>query len=286
MNKGWPSLDPVLSPVFPGSGYPPVFEHPDAFYETSDRDLRLGPLVQFERLGFKQPTAQDALDPAWGLSPHSTVLDYRNQFDQPYASSEIVRRIDIQRCIEVDPDQITPAGVAFELVHWRVPVGAVCVLEQIPTIWDDVSAIDDDGEAFFSYAGLNGERLCRSELQHPDPAISEPLRWRFHLTFTDDPSREAPTVIPDMTYLGPVLPAEIQGHPITPPWSDARYGANNRWAELQQFLAPSSSIVRFWVTLSGPVDRFRVRVGARLGGFVQHGGRRGAALDAVQIRRV
>lgn len=278
-HNGMPGRDPWVPQDYPGSGFFGVFEH-------SEADLQLGTLVQFERMGFKQPTAQEALDPNWGLSPLSTELDYSNQFTSPYSSSEIVRRIDVQRCIDVDPDQITPAGVAFELVHWRVQSGAIMVLEQIPTIWDDVTALDDQGVEIFSYSSLNGERLCRDELIHPDPAVLEPLRWRFHLTFSEDPSRHAPSATPDMTYVGPILPFEIVGHPITPSWTDARYGALNRWAELQQFLVPSSAIVHYWVALTGPVDRFRVRVGARLGGFTQLGGRRGAALDAVQVRRV
>lgn len=281
MVEGLPSLDPRTAPLYPGTGFFGEFEH-----SYSDRGLRLGPLVQYERMGFPIPSADEARVEAWGIGPKSTDLDFRNQFSQPYSSSEIVRRLDIQRCIAVDPNAIVTTGVAFELAHWRVPASAVLVLEQIPTIFDDVTALDDQGIPLFAYGSINGERLCRSELVHTDPAVIEPLTWEFHLTYTDDPDNTSLGLANEMAYLGPVLPQEILGNAISPPWTDLRYGSNNRWAEMQQFLAPSSVIVRYWIVLRGPQDRFRVRVGTRLGGFWQLGGRRGAALDAVQVRRV
>lgn len=278
--SGLPSLDPGQADHYPGSGFFGVFD-------SGQVELHKGTLSQFEELGFRMPSAQEARDtPGWGLDPDSTDLDRRNQYTQPYASSESVRRIDVQRCVDVSASEIIPSGVAFELVHWRSPSGSVVVLEQIPTIFDEVTALDDEGVEYYSYGSLNGERLCRRELIHPDPAVTEPLTWTFHLLFTDDPSRNAPSVNPDLSYRGPVPPAEVSGITITPPWSDARYGSQNRWAENQQFLAPSSVVVRYWVVLKGPTDRFVVRVGARLGGFYQSAGRRGVALDSVHVRRV
>lgn len=278
--SGLPSLDPDRSEDFPGSGFFGVFD-------VGHVEARKGSLAQYEALGFLMPSAQEARDtPGWGLSPVSTDLDKRNQFSQPYSSAESIRRFDVSRCVEVLASQITTAGIAFELAHWRSPAGSVVVLEQIPTMFEEVTALDDAGIEIYQFGSLNGERLCRRALTHPDPAVTTPLTWSFHLTFSDDPSRNVPTVQPDMTYRGPVPPAEVAGHSITPPWSDARYGSQNRWAENQQFFAPSSCVVRYWVVLTGPVDRFHVQVGARLGGFYQSGGRRGAALDAVQVRRV
>lgn len=277
--SGLPSLDPDQADHWPGSGFFGVFD-------SGNVEVQKGTLTQFEALGFKMPTAGEALVKGWGIGPESGIFDYRNQFSQPYSSAESIRRIDVQRCVDVDASLITPAGVAFELVHWRAPAGSVVVLEQIPTMFDEVTALDDQGVEFYSFGSLNGERLCRNQLVHPDPLVTVPLTWTFHITFSDDPSRNVPSVNPEMAYRGPVPPAEVSGQSITPPWSDARYGSQNRWAENQQFLAPSSVVVRYWVVLKGPVDRFDVRVGARLGGFFQSGGRRGAALDAVQVRRV
>ena len=65
-----------------------------------------------------------------------------------------------------------------------------------------------------------------------------------------------------------------------------RYGDRARWGDRQQFVIRSSTQVRYWVTFFGPVDRYRVRVGARLAGYYQLTGRRGAALEAVTDRIV
>ena len=280
-SAGFPPLDPWESPDYPGTGFFGVFENS---YEGDG--LELGTLIQYQRMGFRIPTADEAYQPGWGIGPESTVFDWRDQYSQPFASAEVVRRLDVQRCIAVDPNVIVPAGIAFELVHWRVPSSAVMVLEQLPTIFDDVSALDDQGVPIFSYGSINGERLCRNELIHPDPAVVEPLTWEFHLTYNDDPNFATGVGVNDLAYVGPILPTEIVGIAMTPAWSDLRYGALNRWAEMQQFLAPSSVVCRYWIVLRGPQDRFRVRVGSRLGGFWQLGGRRGSALNAVQVRRV
>jgi hypothetical protein len=277
--SGLPSLDPDQADHWPGSGFFGAFD-------SGSVEVNKGTLSQFEALGFKMPSAAEALADGWGISPESNIFDHRNQYSQPYGSAESIRRVDVQRCVNVAASQIVSTGVAFELVHWRAPAGSVVVLEQMPTMFDEITALDDAGVEVYSFGSLNGERLCLNQLRHPDPLVTEPLRWSFHVTFTDDPSRNVASVNPEMAYRGPVPPAEVDGQSITPPWTDARYGSQNRWAENQQFLAPSSVVVRYWVVLSGPVDRFDVRVGARLGGFYQQGGRRGAALDAVQVRRV
>jgi hypothetical protein len=276
---GLPALDPESWEDYPGSGFFGEFD-------TSHDEVLKGQLSQFESLGFRQPTAEESYLPGWGLGPDSTDLDQRDQYSQPYASGERIQRFDVQRCVLVPASEISPLGVAYELVHWRSPSSSIVVLEQIPTMFDQIVALDDAGVEYYDFGSLNGERPCRNQLVHPNPLVTTPLTWRFFLTFTDDPSREVPSVAPDLTYRGPIPPAELSGQAITPPWSDARYGSQNRWAENQQFFAPSSVVVRYWVILAGPVDRFRVRVGARLGGFFQSGGKRGSALDAVQTRRI
>ncbi len=275
-----PGEDAQQNLSFTGTGFPGVFESPGL-------ELWKGTLVQFERMGFRMPTAAEASRPGWGFSPESTALDDRNQYSSPISSSEIVREFDVQRCVEVQPGELLPTGVTYELAHWRLPSGAVMILEDIPTIFDDVTAYDELGVPYHSYGSINGERLCRNELVHPDPLVTQPLTWQFSLTWTDDPSRNAPSSLPDLTYRGPVLPAEILGQHITPPWRDLRYGnLNAAWSHNKQFIAPSSVVVRYWVTLTGPTNKFRVRVGARIGGFWQLGGRKGSALASVLTRRV
>lgn len=269
--------------TYPGTAFPWEFET-----GYTIEQLRKGTLLQYERAGYPIATADEAnSDPNWGVTPKSTDLDERNQYDSPYSSSEIIRCIDVQRCVAVDPAVIVPGGVAFELAHWRVPTGAVLVIEDVPTIFDRVDALAADGVTpILSYSELNGERLCRDQLDHPDPAVTVPLTWQFFLVYDDDPTRQVPTTAPTTAYQGPIPPTAITGTPIAPAWSDARYGGQNRWAENQQYFAPSSTITRFWVVLRGPTSRFSVRVGARLNGFWQPGGRKGSALAAVQQRRV
>ena len=105
-----------------------------------------------------------------------------------------MRQFDVQRCVDIHPAQMVSTGIAFELVHWRLPSGALMVLEDIPTIFDDVTAYDQGGTPYHSFGSINGERLCRNELVHPDPAVTQPLTWEFALTWTDDPSRNAPSI--------------------------------------------------------------------------------------------
>jgi hypothetical protein len=274
------SADPTKNALYPGVGFFAEFEH-DAL------NLRDGTLVAYKRAGFPISTADEAREPGWGLSPKSTDLDERNQYTSPFSSSETVRMFDVQRCVDVSAALITPTvGVAYELAHLRTPAGSVLIIEDLPTIFESVEALDNGGVPFHSYGSLNGESLCLNELVHPDPLVTVPLTWRFHLTWSDDPSSNAPSNQPDMTYLGPILPLEIFGQHITPPWRDCRMGGQNVWAERKQFLAPASCVVRYWVELRGPTNAFQVRVGARIGGFLQLGGRKGSALASVLTRRV
>lgn len=244
-----------------------------------------GMLAKYTWLGMDMPTAAQAIDGAangtWGLGPQSRDMDATDQLSEPFASVERIRPYDVQRCVEIAPETInSDPGVLYELVSVRIPAGAIGIIEDIPTIFDDVTAIDTDGTELFSFGNLNGLRPCLNELIHPDPAVPEPLRWRFHFTYHNDPYLGAQ----DAGYLGPILPSQISGRAILPPWDDMRSGINNRWAAEKQCQAPASSIVRIWVHITGPVDRFRVRVGARLGGYYQFAGRKGAALKNALVR--
>lgn len=272
-----PGAGPDALLRYPGTGPPWVFEH-------DLEHIRDGPLVQFRALGLPIPTPAEALAPGWGINATSRILDGPDQFARPSAASEVIQKFDVQRCVSIDAGDITPEGVAFELVRQRVQTGSLMVLEDIPTIFDGVSALDENGVAIFDYGGLNGSEPCLSELVHPDVLVTEPLRWTFALVWTDDPSTHANnTVEPNP---GPVAPERAAGHHILPRWSDMRYGTDRIWGQHQQFLVSSSAIARYWVIITGPTDRFSVRVGARLGGFTQLGGRKGAALDSALIRRV
>lgn len=266
---------------YPGTGLPSVFEHAFSIDELMD-----GTLVQYKRLGLPIPTASEALnDPNWGINSTSTMLDDVDKLARPTAASEAIQKFDTMRCVDVAASDITPAGVAFELIHQLGPSGGMMTLEDIPTIFDDVTALDAQGVEIFTYGGLNGVRPCLDELIHPDISVTEPLRWRFALVWTDAPTQNPEISAPDLSYQGPVSPDRVIGQHILAPWSDMRMGIEALLSNRQQLLVTSSAIARYWVVLTGPTDRFRVRIGARLGGFSQLAGRKGAALDAALTRR-
>lgn len=278
---------PGTASRFPGTGSPQLVEHARTFQAFDLEQLLKGTVVQYERLGFyKMPDAAVALqDPNWGINATSTMLDDVDKLARPTSASEAIQKFDVQRCVDVPASVITPGGVAFELIHQLSPSGGMMVLEDVPTIFDEVTALDENGVEVFSYGGLNGVRPCLNVLQHPDVSVG-PLRWRFALVWTDAPTLTVGSSAPDLAYQGPVSPQSVFGHYIIPPWDDLRMGINAILSNRQQFLVTSSVIARYWIVLTGPVDRYRVRVGARLGGFNQLAGRKGAALEAAMVRRV
>lgn len=262
----------------PGTGF-------FAVVESDPRQLEKGTLIQYERLGFQLPTAKEAFGPGWGINASSNDLDFRDQYAQPFAANEIIRKFDTQRCISIDPVNIVPPGVAYELVHWAIPTGAVGFIEQLPTIFE-VTALDANGIPIFTYGELNGENLCIDELVHPDPAVLIPLKWQFRLVYTDSPSSDSPARNAPLNYRSAISADLIGGQNIIPPYSDLRYGHRSDWGKSEQYAFPSSSVIRYWVVFYGPTERFRVRIGGRLSGFWQLAGRRSAALDSVITRRL
>ena len=272
---------------FPGTGAPQIIEHAIAYQAFDFDQLRKGTLVQYERLGLRMPTAAQALnDPNFGINAESTISDRVDKLARPTAASEAIQKFDTMRCVDVAASQIVPGGVAFELIHQLSVSGGMMVLEDVPTLFDEVTALDENGVEMFTYGGLNGIRPCLNELVHPDVTVTEPLRWRFALVWTDAPTFTTGSSAPDLAYQGAVRPDSVFGQHILAPWDDMRMGVDSLWANRQQLLVTSSAIARYWVVLTGPVDRFRVRIGARLGGFNQLAGRKGAALDAALVRRV
>ena len=272
---------------FPGTGAPQMIEHAKAFEAFDLLQMMRGTLVQYERLGIRLPTAAEALyDPNFGFDAESTIADRVDKLARPTAASEAIQKFDTMRCVDVSASQINPGGVAFELIHQLSVSGGMMVLEDIPTIFDEVTALDANGVEMFTYGGLNGIRPCLNELIHPDVSVTEPLRWRFALVWTDAPTFTTGSSAPDLAYSGAVRPDSVFGQHILAPWSDMRMGVDALWSNRQQLLVTSSAIARYWVVLTGPTDRFRLRIGARLGGFNQLAGRKGAALDAALVRRV
>lgn len=267
----------MMSAVYRGFRGAEYLRFPDEVLVAFVQRRGLGELATFRRNDAPSIVAD------YGLNAESGIFDAWDKIQNPASASETVRMFDRQRCIAVDPDAITPEGVAFELVRYEIPTQAVGVVERIPTIFESVDALDVDGVPVFSYSQINGEQPCRSSLIHPDPDV-DPLTWEWIVTRNVAPYTTEMGA-PD-PYLGPVSPLLIGGDPMLPSWSDLRYGIASRWPDRQQWILTSRSVVRYWVVLRGEAGRWGVRVGGRLAGYWQSGGRRGAAVFAATHRIV
>lgn len=216
--------------------------------------------------------------PTWGVRPSDRSLDGFEQYTSPSSNSERIRWETRQRCVQVDPADIVPTGVSFELVRTMVPSGAVGIMEKLPTVWPEAVALDEAGDPLFVYSGLNGSNPCLNMLVHPDPTVA-PLRFGYRLLV-----QNVGDVMSDVgPFSGPV-PRPFVGEDIVQPWEDMRYGIDGRWGDDQHVVVPGDVIVRYWITLFGPADRYAVTVGAQLTGYTQAGGRSSAALHSTRAR--
>lgn len=217
----------------------------------------------------------------YGLNSKSEQQDDFDQYQAPSEASEAVRPIVVQRCIDVDEDDISEVGTAFELTRIvHVPSAAIGIVERLPTMLN-VEALDANKDPIFTFGNTNGQDPCLDELQHPDAAVG-PLTWVWRIVMQHVPSNSAP----NLPLAGPAGAGAVMGDDLVPPWTDIRYGDLSRWGDRQQFVVRPSTQVRYWVTFFGPSGRYRIRVGARLAGYWQLGGRRGAALESVTDRIV
>lgn len=228
------------------------------------------------------PRTLERPGPDWGLNSESAVNDHFDQYVAPSTASEVVRPFDVQRCIDISEGALSSPPVTFELVRFdAVPHTAVAILERLPTVWVSALALDANGDPLLAYTGLNGEEPCRNQLVHPDPTVA-PLTWTFRVTRTHAPAFGT-AIVP---YVSASSSPPI-GDDLVEPWSDLRYGTNVRWGDRQQYVVRQATQLRYWVTFRGPAEeRYRLRIGARLGGYWQLTGRRGVALTAATSRIV
>lgn len=220
-------------------------------------------------------------DYSFGVSRFGGVgpTDDWEQYGDPTSSVERVRRFDKLHCTDIDPAAINPVGVAFELVRQRVDAVTIGVVQRIITTWS-VTALDDAGDPLFAY-GQNGLDMCVGRLLHPTAGVGS-LTWDFRMVRRPKAWASGAPLAP---YAGPVSPSAIVGDDLVEPWTDLRYGSAATWGDDQYVLAPPDSEISLWLTVRGPTDRFLVeRCGARLAGFTQRAGRRGAALCSVTNR--
>lgn len=266
----------MFAAIYRGMSGDTYLRYPDETLVSYVQRRGLGELGVFRREG--TPLVSD-----FGFSPATTLWDDWDKYNNPASASEVLRPYDAQRCIVVDPGAIVPSGVAYELAHHPIPTGAVGILERVPTIFEEIAALDANGDPIFSFSQINGERPCLTSLRHPDPAAGT-LSWSWRLTVTTLSSSDGPLL--PMLYVGPTVPLAIEGDDLIPGWTDLRYGIASRWGDRHQIVIPARAQVRLWVVLRGQANRWHVRVGGRVAGYWQSGGRRGAALVASTHRIV
>ncbi len=279
---------PLIGPGAVG----PLQYHPAEASQTPEiMRMGVGRLVTFRQWGLPVGTiplhlASEALwkwargpNQEWGVGQETAQLDQPEQYDSPASAAEVIQEFDRQRCIDVNTSAIVPTGVSFELTRETVPNGAVSVLQFYPTTLE-VDALDENGDPIFTYSQLNGERPCQERVVHPDPAVGL-LTWQWRITTTHNAAQGTPPPL-----LSGVSPGQVPGNDVVQPWTDLRNGNRQWWPDRRQHPVMSRTIIRYFVTLFGPADRYRVRVGGRLGGYWQIAGRRGGAIRSATERFV
>jgi hypothetical protein len=215
---------------------------------------------------------------AWGfdirdqepLRARTNSTDELSVYSNPAASAEAVRWFDKFNHIELAGDEIDGIWRAWELARFVTDVNGVGILEKMPTSIDSVVALDAGGGPIFAYGPQNGALATRKSLLHPTPGVGS-LEWRFRLTGINmGPNSDTPTRLAGSTaYLGTDL---------VEPWSHLSNGSDVVWSGRQQIVVGAVTLVRLFIQLRGPADRFTVQCGARLSGYLQSAGHLGVAL--------
>ena len=276
----WPR-QPVIGPP---ARVPLAFD-PNTFIETPD----------YQRMGPGAGPGDPYIWRFWGwpyprlmTREQSAKLErarlVQHRLTLPADSPERIRYFDELRCIDIDPGDIQESGTAFELVRVHLQKFGTGIVERLATVWDDVTALDEDGDPIFSFGPFLGTRPCRFPLVHPDPAAGE-LAVEFRLLVTEVPDFADTQSVGLPAYVGPASPFAIPADDnLRTPWRDNRQGYVVRWADLLQYVTGLHSLARMWVILSGQPDRWRIRMGGRLSGYWNSAGPMGVALDQATRR--
>lgn len=279
----WPQ-DPVIgpNPVVPLAFDPPTFiETPDC--QRMPWGERPGWTPYTWRM-FGVPAPFPQLGEVANTPAALELAEQQHRVTFPANHPERIRYWDRFRCIDIPPDALELGGTAWELTRVHLQKFGAGVVERVGTVFEDITALDDDGDPLFSFGVLDGLRPCVFPLLHPQPGVAPlSVEWRAIAT-------EMPT---SSTIQGSAMPPFIvAASPVVIPpdrevlqrWNDMRQGYAVRWADLLQYLTGENVIVRLIVILSGEPDRWRIRVGGRLSGFWNSAGARGVALDAATRR--
>lgn len=278
--------------IGPGALGPLQYHPAEATQVPEIMRMGVGRLVTFRQWGLPVgyiplPEASEALwkwakgpNQVWGMGRETAQLDEFEKYDAPAAAAEVIHEFDRQRCLPNISANIEFAGRAYELTRFDLPTASVGVLEYIPTSMR-VEALNEAGEAIFSYSKINGEDPCINQLIHPTPGVTQ-LRWEWRIVTTHNSG----IAIDVEDLLANIPPGSIPGDNIVEPWNDMRNGHASRNPDRRQHPVLPRMMIRYFVVLFGEPARWNIEIGARLGGYWQIAGRRGVAVDSATRRFV
>lgn len=200
----------------------------------------------------------------------------------PASDAERVEWFEPFRCIEVAPI-VQPQ--AWEIVRAVVQPIGTGVLEQIAT-YLRAQPLDPQGQPVGEpFRTVTDTDPCALPLVHPEGAGDLIVRWRL-VAAGYSPERETPA--PAMLVAAnpaaiPMFSEEIFGIPTE--WGDLRYSWGSRYTQgLRHVVLAGPVLLRLFAVLSGPANRWDVRIGGWLAGYWQSAGHRGAAVRAAVTR--
>lgn len=221
---------------------------------------------------------------AWGydvwdwapISAASSEQDAWHRHGYAAESPERIRWTEAFTRVEIAAASIDTRWRAWEVARLAIPFNSVGILEKYPTSIDSIVALDVNGNPIFSFGPQNGAQATRYSVLHPTPGVGS-LEWMWRITIMSE-GHNAPNIARAVGFLGEL------GRDVVEPWQHQSNGSDLSWADEQQIVLPSASIVRMFVLFRGPANRFAVVAGGRMTGFIQQSGHIGAAMRSVQLR--
>ncbi len=186
--------------------------------------------------------------------------------DTPGESGERLRWADIARAI---PITVTAEPLAWEIMRFDVPTGALAVLERLACYL----RVTADGVPPFVTAGPVDPFVALVD------GVGEPLRFAWHLRITTGVTADPGflTGAPVSSIVGDV----VDGFPSR--WTDLRFAWGSAYTEHRQAVIQGPARVRFWFEVQSS-GAFTVTAGGLLGYYVQNAGQSGAALRTATSR--
>lgn len=254
----WPMVWPGVSgPIL---GNPPMeTETPDLYY------VGTGPDQIFRCWGLAAGTYNKK---TYGIDEESSELDDFRAYKNPSGHVESVRGFDFNREIDVIPqsDLVTVEVTGFENFRHGLSI--------VERIIANVYVEMNDGERRFNFDG-------RDPWAYEIGAFED---FGFEWALVREELSSKPQCMASAGLVDRVQGAILPGVPVFPPWCDARYGSRVQLGPASQWLIPARSRVRLVCTIRGASGMF-VRLGGRVSGYHQQGGKRKAAIESAVSRR-